>query len=220
MDEVRYAPTSDGISIAYQLVEGALVDRVTALGSVTHFEVLWEHPLSARFLRNLVRFSRPSSSTRGGSDSPTPTWPIARSRRAWAARVRSPRRPARGDRWSSTLPRGDRWRPFTRGELLLLKNHVSVVLKIGALIGIKVPNVLRKWNRPTIQDTPIKHRRNQEVPLAREGDESPIEQVVDVWRQQEPVCPINLLVIIGVAPRLDVACSEMLDGTHTSYATL
>ena len=58
MPEVRYATTSDGVSIAYQVVGDGPVDLITALGSVTHLEVFWEHPLSARFLRNLARFSR------------------------------------------------------------------------------------------------------------------------------------------------------------------
>ena len=58
VEEVRYTTTSDGISIAYQVVGSGPVDLITALGSVTHLEVLWEHPLSARYLRNLARFSR------------------------------------------------------------------------------------------------------------------------------------------------------------------
>lgn len=58
MEEVRYATTSDGVSIAYQVVGDGPVDLITALGSVTHLEVMWEHPHSARFLRNLARFSR------------------------------------------------------------------------------------------------------------------------------------------------------------------
>ncbi len=58
VEEVRYATTSDGVSIAHQVVGGGPVDLITALGSVTHLEVMWEHPHSVRFLRNLARFSR------------------------------------------------------------------------------------------------------------------------------------------------------------------
>ena len=50
--------TSDGVSVAYQVVGDGPVDLITALGSATHLEVLCEHPHSARFLRNLARFSR------------------------------------------------------------------------------------------------------------------------------------------------------------------
>ena len=58
MEEARYVTTSDGVSVAYQVVGDGPVDLITALGSATHLEVLCEHPHSARFLRNLARFSR------------------------------------------------------------------------------------------------------------------------------------------------------------------
>jgi pimeloyl-ACP methyl ester carboxylesterase len=55
--QTRYA-TSDGASIAYQVVGGGAVDLVLVLGFATHVELQWELPPLAGFLERLSRFSR------------------------------------------------------------------------------------------------------------------------------------------------------------------
>jgi class 3 adenylate cyclase len=54
---VRYA-TSQGVTVAYQVVGDGGVDLIAALGIVTHLEVNWEEPSFARFLNGLASFSR------------------------------------------------------------------------------------------------------------------------------------------------------------------
>jgi hypothetical protein len=53
----RYA-SSDGASIAYQVVGGGPIDLVLVLGFATHLELQWELPPLARFLGRLAQFSR------------------------------------------------------------------------------------------------------------------------------------------------------------------
>lgn len=53
----RYAD-SDGVSIAYQVHGEGDLDLVFVPGFVSHVELLWEEPATARFLRRLVSFSR------------------------------------------------------------------------------------------------------------------------------------------------------------------
>lgn len=59
--ETRYAK-SDGVSIAYQVVEPpgevAELDLVFVMGWVSHLDYFWEEPHFARFLRRLASFSR------------------------------------------------------------------------------------------------------------------------------------------------------------------
>ena len=55
---IRYATTSDDVSVAYQVVGSGDVDLIAALGIVTHLEVNWEEPAFARFLGKLASFSR------------------------------------------------------------------------------------------------------------------------------------------------------------------
>jgi pimeloyl-ACP methyl ester carboxylesterase/class 3 adenylate cyclase len=53
----RYA-SSDGASIAYQVMGGGPIDLVLVLGFATHLELQWELPPLARFLGRLAQFSR------------------------------------------------------------------------------------------------------------------------------------------------------------------
>src|SRR5436305_5779459 len=55
--QTRYA-TSDGASIAYQIVGSGPIDLVLVLGFATHLELQWEMPPLARFFKRLSRFSR------------------------------------------------------------------------------------------------------------------------------------------------------------------
>ena len=55
--EVHYARSGD-VTIAYQVVGDGPIDMVTASGSVTHLEVLWEEPGYSRYLQRLARFAR------------------------------------------------------------------------------------------------------------------------------------------------------------------
>ena len=53
----RYAD-SDGVSIAYRVHGEGELDLVFVPGFVSHVELLWEHPSTARFLRRLSSFAR------------------------------------------------------------------------------------------------------------------------------------------------------------------
>jgi pimeloyl-ACP methyl ester carboxylesterase/DNA-binding CsgD family transcriptional regulator len=54
---VLYA-TSDGVSIAYQVVGSGAIDLVFQPGFVSHLDLAWEEPFFARFLEGLAGFSR------------------------------------------------------------------------------------------------------------------------------------------------------------------
>jgi pimeloyl-ACP methyl ester carboxylesterase/class 3 adenylate cyclase len=56
--ETRYAKTSDGLNIAYQVVGAGPLDLVYLPSWVSHLEVFWEEPLLERFLSRLASFSR------------------------------------------------------------------------------------------------------------------------------------------------------------------
>ena len=56
--ETRYARSSDGVSIAYQVLGDSPLDLVLAPGFVSHLEHSWDDPALARFLRRLASFSR------------------------------------------------------------------------------------------------------------------------------------------------------------------
>ncbi|HET7417542.1 MAG TPA: adenylate/guanylate cyclase domain-containing protein [Solirubrobacterales bacterium] len=55
--ETRYAD-SGGVSIAYQVHEGGPLDLVFVPGFVSHVELYWDDPATARFLRRLTSFAR------------------------------------------------------------------------------------------------------------------------------------------------------------------
>ncbi|MET8151961.1 alpha/beta fold hydrolase [Actinoplanes sp. NPDC049668] len=54
---MRYA-RNDGLSIAYQVLEGPGPDLLFVPGFVTHLDLAWDEPFLARFLRGLAGFSR------------------------------------------------------------------------------------------------------------------------------------------------------------------
>ncbi len=56
--ETRYAKSSDGVHIAYQVLGESELDLVLSPGFVSHLEHSWEDPAMARFLRRLASFSR------------------------------------------------------------------------------------------------------------------------------------------------------------------
>jgi class 3 adenylate cyclase len=55
--ETRYTRSGD-VNIAYQVVGDGPIDLVYVLGWVSHVDLIWEEPLSARFLERLASFSR------------------------------------------------------------------------------------------------------------------------------------------------------------------
>jgi len=55
--EVRYARNGE-VSLAYQVVGEGTVDLVWIPGFVSHLEVIWEEPSSARFIERLASFAR------------------------------------------------------------------------------------------------------------------------------------------------------------------
>ena len=56
--ETRYAESSDGVNIAYQVLGDSELDLVLAPGFVSHVEHSWDDPALAQFLRRLASFSR------------------------------------------------------------------------------------------------------------------------------------------------------------------
>ncbi|MGA8724618.1 MAG: adenylate/guanylate cyclase domain-containing protein [Acidimicrobiales bacterium] len=54
----QYARTEDGSQIAYQVIGQGPFDLVYLTGHLSHVDVRWEHPPSARFLDRLASFSR------------------------------------------------------------------------------------------------------------------------------------------------------------------
>ena len=56
--ETRYAKTSDGVHIAYQVIGGGPVDLVWVMGWTSNIDAIWEEPNLARFLSKLASFSR------------------------------------------------------------------------------------------------------------------------------------------------------------------
>ena len=58
LPETRYAGTTDGVSIAYQVVGDGPVDLVWIQGFVSHVELAWTHPPLARPYRRIASFSR------------------------------------------------------------------------------------------------------------------------------------------------------------------
>ena len=56
--ETRYAKTTDGVHVAYQVVGDGPVDLVFVMGWVTNIEAMWDEPAFARFLDRLSSFSR------------------------------------------------------------------------------------------------------------------------------------------------------------------
>jgi pimeloyl-ACP methyl ester carboxylesterase len=56
--ETRYAKTSDGIHIAYQVLGDGPIDLVYVGPWVTHIEYRWELPQYASYLRRMASFSR------------------------------------------------------------------------------------------------------------------------------------------------------------------
>lgn len=55
--ETRYA-TSDGLSIAYQVLGEGEADLVLASPFVSHLDLMWENPVQSAFVRRLVSFAR------------------------------------------------------------------------------------------------------------------------------------------------------------------
>jgi class 3 adenylate cyclase len=56
-DRTNYARSGD-LSIAYRTFGEGEIDLVVVPGFVSHVEVLWEHPTTARFMRRLASFAR------------------------------------------------------------------------------------------------------------------------------------------------------------------
>lgn len=58
MPETRYAKAVDGVHIAYQVFGGGPIDLVIVPGFISHLEVVWEDPASARMLRRIAAIAR------------------------------------------------------------------------------------------------------------------------------------------------------------------
>jgi class 3 adenylate cyclase/pimeloyl-ACP methyl ester carboxylesterase len=58
LPKTQYAETTDGVSIAYQVVGDAPIDLVWIPGFVSHVEFAWTHPPLARLYRRIASFSR------------------------------------------------------------------------------------------------------------------------------------------------------------------
>jgi len=56
--ETRYAKTTDGVHLAYQVVGEGSIDIIFVIGWTTNVEALWEEPSLARFLARLASISR------------------------------------------------------------------------------------------------------------------------------------------------------------------
>jgi pimeloyl-ACP methyl ester carboxylesterase/class 3 adenylate cyclase len=56
--ETRYAKTTDGVHIAYQVVGEGSIDIVFVMGWMTNVEAFWEEPALAKFLGRLASFGR------------------------------------------------------------------------------------------------------------------------------------------------------------------
>ena len=79
--ETTYATGGDGSQIAYQVVGDGPLDLVFLTGSLSHVDVRWEHPPSARARDRMASFSRFICFDRRGvgasdrlPDDATPTW--------------------------------------------------------------------------------------------------------------------------------------------------
>lgn len=56
--DTRYAKAVDGVHIAYQVFGGGPIDLVIVPGFISHLEVMWEHPASARMMRRIGAIAR------------------------------------------------------------------------------------------------------------------------------------------------------------------
>ena len=77
----RYVASADGSQVAYQVFGDHPLDLVYLTGSISHVDMRWENPASARFLGGLASFSRVISFDRRGvgasdrlSSGMVPTW--------------------------------------------------------------------------------------------------------------------------------------------------
>ena len=55
------------------------------------------------------------------------------------------------------------------------------------------------------------NRRNQNGAIVFKTDKTAIEQMIDVWCQEQPILAIQTFVVACVAPRFAMTGSEMLD---------
>jgi class 3 adenylate cyclase len=56
--DTRYAKTTDGVHVAYQVIGAGPVDIVFVMGWVSNLDAMWEEPALARFLTRLGSFGR------------------------------------------------------------------------------------------------------------------------------------------------------------------
>ena len=56
--ETRYAKTTDGVHVAYQVAGDGPIDMVFVMGWVTNIDAMWAEPKFARMLERLASFSR------------------------------------------------------------------------------------------------------------------------------------------------------------------
>ena len=66
----------------------------------------------------------------------------------------------------------------------------------------------------------MRHRRYQQAAAVLKGDKRAIKKMVNARREQQPVLPIQPLLIIGVALGLQVACPQVFRPINTRHATI
>jgi hypothetical protein len=85
-----------------------------------------------------------------------------------------------------------------------------VVRKEVLLVDVERANVAWNDDRPGPEYVGFHLVAHHQVTVVLERDEPAIEEVVDVWRQQEAVAAVELLLVGGVLPRLDVAGAQVV----------
>jgi hypothetical protein len=72
---------------------------------------------------------------------------------------------------------------------------------------------------PEFRNNGIKPLRDNDASRVLEGDESSIEEVIDVRRQHQPIVAVKTLNIVGLAPRFHVARNQVARLTDPSDST-
>ena len=78
------------------------------------------------------------------------------------------------------------------------------------LVDVERTDVARDDDRPGTENVGLHLIAHHQVPVVLEGDEAAIEEVVYMRGQQEPVAPVELLLVGGVFPRLDMTRAEVM----------
>ena len=91
-------------------------------------------------------------------------------------------------------------------EMLLVR-----VERRGARRFLRVQPHARQGNH-------VGHRRNQNLAVVVEADESTVKKVIRCRRKEQPVCNVKALLVRGLAPGLDVAPNQVCWVIHERQA--